>query len=153
VLFATTDSTGYKIVFLLHILFAIIAFGAPFVNPSVTRFFTKSGGDEGSLAGAQAQSGMMISLPAVVITGILGMGLIGLSDKVYKFSATWVSIAFVVWVIQIVLFAALIVPTLRKVAAEVVDADKRVMMYGGLMHLTLIIMLWLMVFKPGGKGS
>ncbi len=85
---ASTDSTGYKIVLILHILFVVVAFGGMFAAPILARV-------EG--ASQSAATGMVgylkrIAIPSVIIAGILGMGLIGMSKdgdvEVYKFSQT-----------------------------------------------------------------
>ncbi|MDQ3543115.1 MAG: hypothetical protein M3431_04525, partial [Actinomycetota bacterium] len=74
-------STGYQIVGFLHILAAIVAFGPLFIYPSMQR----------AGAGAEvARLHMRMTLPALVLTWVLGMGLVGMSDDVIEMSETWI---------------------------------------------------------------
>jgi uncharacterized membrane protein len=146
---ASTDSTGYKIVLILHILFVVAAFGGMFAAPILARV-------EG--ASQSAATGMVgylkrIAIPSVIIAGILGMGLIGMSKdgdvEVYKFSQTWVSIALLLWLVEIAVYFFGLLPAERKVAGGDAEAAKRLPMFTGIVHLLLLVLIYLMVFKPG----
>ena len=142
-LFAAVDDTGYRVVLLLHILAVIVAFGPLFFMPMLARTGQGEGGSS-TLAFLQR-----FSTPAVVLAGFFGMAMLGMSDKVYKFDQTWVSIALLVWVIQVALFIFGMLPTQRKATAGDAVAAKRLPMFTGLIHLTLLVMLYLMIWKPG----
>ena len=135
------SSTGYKIVGLLHILAAIIAFGPLFFYPALQR------------AGASATVAKLhlrLSLPALAIVWVLGMALVGMSDKVFDMSETWIILALIAWVILMVVSWFMIRPSLTDSTPA---ARGRLASGIGITHLLLIVLLYLMVFKPGGpKG-
>ena len=89
------------------------------------------------------------STPAVVLAGFFGMAMLGMSGKAYKFDQTWVSIALAIWVVQVALFIFGMLPSQRKAAAGDAVAAKRLPMFTGLIHLSLLVMLYLMIWKPG----
>jgi uncharacterized membrane protein len=142
-LFAAYDDTGFKVVLLLHILAVVIAFGPLFFIPLLARTTHGNAGDS-TLAYLQR-----FATPAVVLAGFFGMAMVGMSDKVYKFSQTWVSLAFALWIIQVALFIFGMLPSQRKAAAGDAVAAKRLPMFTGIIHLTFLVMLYLMIWRPG----
>ena len=145
-LFAATTDTGYRVMLLLHILAVIVAFGPLFFMPMLAR--SSQGGGHSTLTYLQR-----FSTPAVVLAGFFGMAMLGMSDKIYKFDQTWVSIALAVWVIQVALFVFGMLPAQRKADAGDAVAVQRLPMFTGLIHLTLLVMLYLMIWKPGGPAG
>ena len=96
-------STGYQIMGLLHILAAIVAFGPLFLYPSMQR------------AGASATIAkfhLRLSLPALALVWVLGMGMVGMSDEVWKMSQTWIVLALIGWVVLMVVSWFMIRPAL-----------------------------------------
>ena len=136
-------STGYKIVGLLHILAAIVAFGPLFVYPSLQR----------AGAGVRiARLHLRMTLPALVVTWALGMGLVGMSkpegldEAIFKMSQTWIVLALIAWVILMLISWFLIRPALTDDSPA---AHGRLASGIGISHLLLVVLLYLMVFKPG----
>jgi uncharacterized membrane protein len=130
-------STGYQVLGLLHILSAIAAFGPLFVYPSMIR----------AGAGAEvAKWHQRLSLPALVLVWVFGMGLVGLSDSAIEMSEGWIVASLLLWVALVLVGWFLIRPSL-------IDTSERARsMLGagiGITHLGLVVLLWLMVFKPG----
>jgi hypothetical protein len=137
VLALTVTSTGYRIVVMLHIVAAIVAFGPLFVYPSLGR----------AGAGATiAKLHLRLVLPALAITGVLGIALVGMSDKVFEMSQTWVVLALIAWVILLVVSWFMVRPALTDPTPA---ARSRLASGIGVSHLLLIVLLYLMVFKPG----
>jgi hypothetical protein len=129
------DSTGYKILLLIHILAVIVAFGGNFVQPMLAR--------AGNVAEETfAKVALYIQLPAIVVLFVAGMGLVGMSDSRWEFSQTWVSIAFLVAI------AAGVVQYLVSRAWKQGKA-KSVPMLTGILHLLLVIAVYLMIWHPG----
>jgi hypothetical protein len=137
VLALTVTSTGYRLLGILHLLAAIIAFGPLFVYPSLQR--------AGALA-TLAKVQLRLVLPALVLTGLLGMAMVGSSDKVFTMSQTWVVLALIAWVILLVVSWFLIRPAITDTS---VAARSRLASGVGITHLLLVVLLYLMVFKPG----
>ena len=130
-------STGYKFMLVLHILAAIVAFGPMFAIGALART-----GRTAELA----KMHLYVTLPAVVLTWVFGMGLVGMSDKLFKMSQTWIVLAIIVWLIALVVNAVLVRPALTDNSA---DARKKLSAGVGVTHLCLIVLLYLMTFKPG----
>ncbi len=143
---AAINDTGYKIVLLLHILAVLVAFAPFFILPLINR----SGGE--GTATAVLTYLQRFATPAVVLAGFFGLAMIGMSDKAYKFSQTWVSFALLLWIVQVALFIFAILPAQRKAAAGDADAARRVPMFTGMVHLLLVILLYLMIWRPGANG-
>lgn len=168
---AAVGSSPYKIVVLLHILAVIVAFAPAFVWPLIGRRRAAS------VTGAPgaATSGLAEPAPAVgddpplvsrvlsplvhggalVLAGLFGLALIGMSGSQWKFSQSWVSIAFLLWFIMLAVLFAGLYPAERRLADRELAHDRRVavvqrlsMLYG-MLHLLLLLQLIDMIFKPG----
>ena len=84
-----------------------------------------------------------------MLAGFFGLAMVGMSDKVYKFSQAWVSFALLLWIVQVALFIFGILPAQRKAAAGDAEAARRLPMFTGMIHLVLLILLYLMIWRPG----
>jgi uncharacterized membrane protein len=146
---ASTDATGYKVVLILHIVAVVVGFGGLFLAPMLRR----SDGSPSSVAGVVLAYVQRIALPAVALAGILGFGLISMSKdgdiEVYKFSQSWVGIAIALWIVELAVLWFGVAATEKKVAAGDASAEARRPMFTGLSHLLLVVLVYLMVFKPG----
>lgn len=149
---AAIGSTPYKIMLLLHVLAVIVAFGAPFVNAPVLRFATREGAGP-KVADAQAAATTRVALPALLVAGVLGFGLAGMSDDVYELSQPWLAAAVLIWLGQAAVYVFGVVPAMRAVGRGEDAATTRVSMFTGVLHLSLVVMLWLMLWKPGAPGT
>lgn len=147
---AAIDGTGYKIFVLLHIAAMIVAFAPSFVWPLVSVRLRKANKPVGATIN-ELSSGNTLKIhgPAFALAGIFGFGLVGLSDKVYKFSQSWISIAMVLWFVGLGIMFGLMAPAEKKAEAGDEGAEAKLTMYGGMLHLLLFLLLIDMVFKPG----
>lgn len=147
---AAIDSTAYNLVLLLHILSAIVAFAPAFVWP-IINVQTRQRGVKvpAEVAGQVPVNNVLLHGPALVLTGVFGILLVVLSDEVWEFSEPWISGAFLVWFALLGVLFGLLVPAERKAATGDADAAKKGAMFGGFIHLLLLVMLYLMIFKPG----
>jgi hypothetical protein len=85
-------------------------------------------------------------LPALALVWVLGMGLIGTSDSVWEMSQTWVVLSLIGWVVLMLVSWFLIRPGLTDTG----DQARAKMASGiGVTHVLLVVLLYLMVFKPG----
>jgi hypothetical protein len=75
------------------------------------------------------------------------------ADQVWKFSQAWVSIAMLCWFLIVGLVFGMMLPAEKKAAAGDKGAEKIISAVGGVLHLLLVIVLVMMVFKPGFKFS
>jgi hypothetical protein len=130
-------STGYRILGLIHVLAVIVAFGPLFVYPSLQR----------AGAGATiAKLHLRLVLPALVLVWVLGMGLVGTSDSLWEMSQTWIVLSLIGWVILMLVSWFLIRPSLTDTSEQ---ARAKMASGIGVTHVLLVVMLYLMVFKPG----
>ena len=149
-LFAAYRDTGYNVVLFIHILAVIVAFSPAFVWPFVSVKLKKQGKPVGPAIGELAAGNTVkVHGPALAIAGIFGFGLVGMSKKLYTFSDPWISAAMLLWFIMLGVIFGLMLPAEKKAAAGDESADKLVSMAGGIMHLLLVVVLYLMIFKPG----
>ncbi|MCP5029046.1 MAG: hypothetical protein GY929_22460 [Actinomycetia bacterium] len=154
---AAYRDTPYNIVLFLHIMFVVIAFAPAFVNPILDRRMTDI--DQGAAAAVrsfQAMSTQRIHAPALLLAGLLGFGLIGMSGdpgggdtSVYSMSDSWVVTAMVVWIAMNGVLHGLLYPAERSYGTGDRAAKSKVEVGGIILTLLLLVMVYLMVFRPG----
>ena len=150
VVLAALNSTGYKIVLLIHVLAVIVGFAPLWLTPEMIRL--TAAGDKAAADGLDV-SILRFSLPGIGLAGILGFGLAGMSEKVFKMSQTWLSIAAVLWVVLLALLFFVARPAIKAFRDGDAAARGRIMMVTGISHLILVVTLYLMIFKPGLPGA
>ncbi len=127
--------TLYAVFLFLHIVAAIIAAGSLFVLPALAR----------ADAGAALRQYTRLVLPALALGGIAGYGLVGLSDGGWTYVQTWVLVSQVLWVAVLAVGIAVVRPALAAGAG----GRSRLSAGIGASHLLLLVIVALMVFKPG----
>ena len=150
---------AYKLVLLLHILSVIVAFAPAFVWPVVSVKLKKQGKQPGPVIGELAANNTnKVHGPALVLAGLFGFALIGMSKPanagggakaIWEFSQPWVSVALLCWFIMLGLVFAVMAPAEKKAAAGDEGAEKIISAVGGMLHLLLVVVLVMMIFKPG----
>jgi uncharacterized membrane protein len=144
---AEIGSTPYKVMLLLHVLLVVVGFAPAWLSQVLVRL--TANGDRAA-GEALEVSILRYSLGGLAAAGILGFGLAGMSDKVFKMSQTWLSIAIVLWLAQLVMIFFFARPAIKAFTAGDASARGRIGMATGITHLLLLVMLYLMIFKPGG---
>ena len=170
---ATYDNDLYRLCLVLHILCAIVGFGAVFLN-GVYGQQIKTRMQSGRVAeaiGIYEANEFVSKIGEFVIYGVLlfGLALVGLSDPVWKFSQTWVWLAIVIYVAAIGLSHGVLIPSVKRMgvlmhemaagpppvggpppqAAEMAALGQKVGVVGPILDLAVIVVLVLMVWKPG----
>ncbi len=150
---ARYGSGAYNVFKTLHILAAVIGMGGFLVGS----FF---GARARRYTGAQAQAVYesfafvltRIAEPALWLTFLLGFAVIGTSDKLVKMSESWVGIAMLLALIAIAVIRFVVAKGVNELTRDAASeaAQKRVAAASGVTHLLLVVVLILMVFKPGG---
>jgi uncharacterized membrane protein len=138
--------TGYQIVLLLHVLAVIVGFAPLWLTPLLIRL--TAAGDKAAADGLEV-SILRFSLPGIGIAGFLGFALAGMSDKAYKMSQSWLSIAAVLWVVLLALLFTVARPAIKAFRDGDAAARSRIMIATGISHIILLVTLYLMIFKPG----
>jgi len=147
---AAYRDTGYNVMLFVHILTAFVAFAPAFVHPLLgNQSKALPAGERNKLLGMIAGNGRRIYAPALILTGLLGFGMQGLSDSVIEFGQTWFWLSIVVWLVMNGVLHAVLLPAERAVADGDESAESKVSAGGGALTVLLLVMLYLMVFKPG----
>jgi uncharacterized membrane protein len=147
---AAYRGTGYNVVLVLHILAALTAMAPAFVHPLLSKQSEAlEVGTRAQLVGMFAANSRRIYAPALLLTGLFGFALQGMSDGVVTFDQTWFWLAVVVWVAMNGILHGVVLPAERAVAGGRPTAAARVDRAGLVLSILLIVMLYLMVFKPG----
>lgn len=172
---AALRDNAYNVVLLLHIVAIIAAFAPAAVSPVTIARVKKAEGDAGAqrIAGYFATNAKTIHFPALVLAGVFGGMLIGFSDEAWQFDQTWIWLAIVLYVVGIGVSHGVLFPNARRMkdlAAEMVAAGpppadappgpppqvaemerrgKTLGIASSFLHLLLVVILVLMIWKPG----
>ena len=163
----------YNFVLVLHILCAIVGFGAVFLN-GIYGQQMKTRLQSGRVAEAigiyEANSKVsQIGEYFIYAVFILGFALLGLSDSVIEFSQTWMWLSIVIYIVAIGLSHGVLMPAVRRMgllmhemaagpppvggpppqAAEMASIGQKLGVVGPILDLSMIAVLFLMVYKPG----
>ena len=175
--------TGYQIVLVAHIVFAIFGFGAVVLNGvygAQIRAHSRAGRMTESLAVFEANFKVSsIGDYFMYAVFVLGLALVGMSDKTWKFSQTWVWLATALFVVSLGVAQGLLRPRVKKVgnlmrelaaggppgggaggapagpppqALELQKLGPQVGIIGMTLDVMLVVMVVVMVFKPGAPG-
>ena len=148
-LLADTSSGVYQLLLILHILAVIVAFAPAIVSPLTTNRLQGEQGAMRSYSTAGSANTRSVYLPALVVVGVLGFALVGLSGGAFEFSDPWVSAAALLWLIIAAVVGAVIMPAERLVGAGDAGAASKLRAGSGVVTLLLVVVLFLMVVKPG----
>jgi uncharacterized membrane protein len=127
----------YRILYFVHLLSAIAAFGPLFLYPRLQR----AGATE-----AIARMHMRFVFPALVVLWVAGMGMAGVG-KISLAGTPFITATIVLWLGALVVSWFLIRPAL---GATDESAKSKLSMGIGITHLILVVSMYLMIFKPGG---
>jgi uncharacterized membrane protein len=168
-------SFGYNLVLWLHIASAIIGFGGVMLNGLYAQRAQKRPPAE-ALAVMEDNAWVSLKVAEIFIylTAVFGLGVVGLSDKAWKFSQTWVWLSLVIYVVALGVSHGLLQPRVKKLLAlmgEMVSATPpagetpagpppqaaalaklgpQIGAVSMVLHLSLSVILVLMIWKPGG---
>ena len=164
------SDTSYEIVLVLHILSAVVGLGAVFLNAIYGAQAKARRGPEG-LAIVQANFKVTeIAQYFIYAIPIFGIGLVFMSDDVIEFSDTWIWLSIVLYLVALALSHAIMLPSVKRMqvlmaemiaagppaggpppqAAEMEQIGKRIAPIGATLNLLVVVIIALMVFKPGG---
>jgi uncharacterized membrane protein len=169
VLIAAYGDSAYNIVLILHILAAIVGFGAVTLNGIYGQQAKSRKGPEGL---AITEANFLVSTIAeyfIYAVFILGVLLVLLSDDLFDFGQTWIWLSMLVYLAALGLSHAGLRPRVRKMialqyemisggppaggpppqVAQLEELGRQVGMISSLLHIALIVILVLMVSKPG----
>jgi len=159
----TTEDFGYRLLLLLHIVAVVVGYGVTFVVPFLTARLRRA--EAGSRMEVQEATTILngaVVAPALWVAGLFGIVLVAVGP--WEFSETWVSIAFVLWIIGAAMALFLIVPGERKalgLARRMANAQSgsetvaqynqvisRTSMLTSINHLIFLLLVIDMIWKP-----
>ncbi len=146
---AAVGDDAYNIVLLLHILAVIVGFAPAAVHPFIDAGLQDAPEARMAFLRRAATNGHRIYLPAITVAGLLGIVLIIMSDSGFEFSDAWISASFLVWIIIMGLVAGVIIPGEKAAGQGDFSKERMVTIGGQVTSLLLVVMLYLMIFKPG----
>jgi hypothetical protein len=157
--------TLYNIILVLHILVSIVAFGGlATMSAYNSRALKGTAGMAATLLDA-ATGVTKMAHGALYAVAPLGIVLISLSDGAIEFSATWISISFLVWFAMIGVAHALVLKNLKVAAARAAELDpstnlvddsaalgalKQMGVGDAIGQILLVAAVALMIWQPGG---
>ena len=168
-------STGYDIVLVLHLLTVIVGFGTVMLNGIRGAEAKKRPGPGGLAIGESGHKVNTIAEYFIYAVPVLGIGLVFMSDDNWEFSQTWVWLSLVLYVIGISVSHAVLIPAEKRMnalAAELVAMGpppagapaggpppqvaemealekKKLAPAGTFLNVLVVVVVFLMVFKPG----
>jgi hypothetical protein len=141
----------YKLFYFGHMASFLVAFAPAVIHPIIGAQ-TKADGDPSALArltGHMAGNGRRIHFPALIALGAFGLAMVFTSSDVDAFDQAWVSLAFLVWLGICGVVSGMLLPAERKVAAGDESALVPLERAGQISTLLLVVMLYLMIWRPG----
>lgn len=163
-------STPYNIVLLLHILAAIIGFGGVILN-GVYAARARQLPPEQNLAVMEVNSfvSMKVAEIFIYLVPIFGLGLVSMSKGAYRWGDLWVWLSIVLYVLSLGVSHGLLMPTVKRMlnlqrelvaagppiggpppqVAQLEAMGKRVGGASMLLNTSLVVILVLMIWKPG----
>lgn len=169
------DSTGYEIVKTLHILAAIVGFGAVMLNGLYGVAMKRKRGPEAAFMGQTVFEVSSIAQYFIYAVFILGFAALGMSDDAFKFGQTWVWLSTVLYLAGVGISHGLLKPNTKRMnalmaelatmgpppaagppaggpppqVAELEERGKKQGMISMVLNLIVIVATYLMVAKPG----
>jgi len=164
------DGTLYRIIVVLHILCAIIGFGAVYLNALYGQQIRKHRGREGL---AIYEANFFVSgVGQFFIYGVFVFGFLAVlaSDDAWKFDQTWVWLAMLLYIVALGVSHGVLLPAVKRMGVlmkEMVDAGppptqgpppqvaelgtlgQRVGATGAFLDVMIVVILCLMIWKPG----
>ena len=144
-----------KLLLAAHLVLAVFAIG-PLVHAATTAGRGIRTGD----GAATASSSRMLRIYSYVsvLVVVAGIGLMSQKRQgraLGEFADTWIWLSLVMWLVAVVLVLGVIVPTLdratKQIAAEesVLSLTARVAAAGGIVAILFLVIVVLMLYKPG----
>jgi uncharacterized membrane protein len=167
---ATYGSDAYNIVKVLHILCAIVGFGAVTLNGLYGAQAKARGGSEAAAIGQAVYRVSTVGEYFIYAVFVLGIGLVAMGNNVFDFGQTWVWLSMVLYITGLGLSHGVLRPRVRRMnalmvelaggpgsaaggpppqAVELETLTKQVATTEMALNLLLVVILVFMVFKPG----
>jgi uncharacterized membrane protein len=163
----------YDALLYLHIVCAIVGFGAVTLNAFYGLEARKRPGPGGlAITEANVKVGEIGQL-FIYAVFVLGFVMVLVSDSIFEFSQAWIWLSILLYVIAIGISHGIMKPTAKKMialqremvaagpppadappgpppqAAQMGELGKKLGTFGPVLNVMLLVILYLMIFKPG----
>jgi uncharacterized membrane protein len=170
---AAYGSDAYNIVKVLHILCAIVGFGAVTLNGLYGAQAKARGGAEAAAIGQAVYRVSTVGEYFIYAVFVLGLALVAMGNNLFDFGQTWVWLSMALYITGLGLSHGVLRPRVRRMNAllvelagspgsggtgpppQAVELDalaKQVAATEMVLNLLLVVILVFMVFKPGGPS-
>ncbi|MCY3851764.1 MAG: hypothetical protein OXF75_13340 [Acidimicrobiaceae bacterium] len=146
---AQVGSTGYNILLFLHIVAIVVALSPTFVHPFLARDTNGEYSVRRTLYAGIAKRSMRIYGSSLIVGGLLGFGVAGLSDKVYQLSDGWLTVSVIAWLAMNGVLHAMVIPAEKAIADGDEPNTKKAETGSLIISLLFLFSLYLMIFEPG----
>lgn len=154
----------------VHITSMMLAFGPTYAFPMISAMARKNPKHAPFASAVGEMISLRMTWPFALLTGLSGVFLIFASDWPF-FETTWLTTGVGIYVAALIFSATYQTPNARKMAAlgrkmaeagpppegapagpppEVVALGKKLQMGGTILGIATLVIIYLMVFKPGG---
>ena len=149
-LIAAYRDTGYNIVLFLHIVAVLVAMAPAVVHPILFEMEKRrDDGDVVALGRRVAATGRIYAI-AVIVAGVIGFGLISMSDSLIGWGDTWVWLSILVWVALNGVLHGAMLPAERQLGDGDRSAMAKIDRVGPILGVMVLVLIYLMTVKPGG---
>lgn len=169
----------YNLVLVLHILCAIVGFGTVFLNGMYAAKAKAAGGREAYAIGSANFAAGKVAEYFIYGVFVFGLLMVFLSDtdgvQVIPWSDMWLSLSMLLYIVGIGLSHAVLIPSEKKAlrleeemlagsggpaagggpppqVAELEQLGKKMALTGTVLNVLVVVVLVLMVFKPGAEN-
>jgi uncharacterized membrane protein len=149
-LIAAYRDTGYNVVLFLHVVAALVAMVPAVAHPIL--FELEKRRDDGDLVALARRivPASRIYAIAVVVAGVIGVGLVSMSDDLIEWGDTWVWLAILVWVALNGVLHGAMIPAEKALAGGDRSALAKIDRVGPALGVMVLVLIYLMTVKPGG---
>ncbi len=148
-LIAAYRDTGYNIVLFTHIVAVLVAMAPAVVHPILFEMEKRrDDGDLVALAGRVAPTGRIYAI-AVIVAGVIGFGLISMSESAIGWGDTWVWLSIVVWIALNGVLHGAMLPAEQALAGGDRSAMAKIERVGPVLGVMVLVLVYLMTVKPG----
>lgn len=151
ILAAYNDSV-YDIVLYVHVIAAFIAMAPAVAHPIMLELEKRRPDPDVPALASRMVGPSRIYAVALVVAGLVGFGMISLSDNVISFGDTWVWLSIVIWLALNGVLHAMMFPAERAMAAGDPAGLARADRIGPILGVLSLVLIFLMVTKPGSGG-
>lgn len=149
-LIAAYRDTGYNIVLFLHIVAVLVAMAPAVVHPILFEMEKRrDDGDVVALGRRVAATGRIYAI-AVIVAGVIGFGLISMSDSLIEWGDTWVWLSILVWIALNGVLHGAMLPAERQLGDGDRSAMAKIERVGPILGVMVLVLTYLMTVKPGG---